>query len=218
MTNPDPAVPLVKTKGGELGARTEWIPGLQSSLALWQLQLDSEQVFIGDAGETEASGASTRRGIEFNNHYVANAWLTMDLDLAWSHARFNEDQGDAPNVGRYIPGAVNRVGSFGVSANNLGPWFGQFQVRYFGPRPLIEDNSVRSSSTTLAYARVGYKIGGRAQLMLDVFNLFDREVSDIDYYYESRTRPTVQGGAANTEIHSHPAEPRTFRLTLNVGF
>jgi outer membrane receptor protein involved in Fe transport len=52
----DPAVPLVRTRGSELGMRTEWIPGLQSPIALWQLKLDSELVFVGDAGETEASG------------------------------------------------------------------------------------------------------------------------------------------------------------------
>jgi len=60
----DPAVPLVRSKGGELGLRTEIVPGLQSSLALWQLRLGSELVFVGDAGETEPSRASKRYGIE----------------------------------------------------------------------------------------------------------------------------------------------------------
>src|SRR5204862_8066928 len=62
------AVPLVRTKGGELGLRTEVVPGLQSSLAVWQLRLDSELLFVGDAGETEPSRASKRQGLEWNNH------------------------------------------------------------------------------------------------------------------------------------------------------
>ena len=42
------------------------MPGLQSSLAIWQLRLGSELVFSGDAGDTEPSRASRRSGIEWN--------------------------------------------------------------------------------------------------------------------------------------------------------
>jgi len=210
----DPAIPLVRTRGSELGLRTELVPGLQSSVALWQLNIGSELVFVGDAGETEASGASKRYGIEINNHYVANPWLMLDADLAFSRSGFNEIQGDAPNAGKEIPGSVRTVASFGASVTNAGPWFGQFQLRYFGPRPLLEDNSQRSQGTTLAYARVGYKLSSDVKLTLDVFNLFDRKASDIDYFYESQ----LAGQAAASDIHTHPAEPRSVRLTLSVSF
>ena len=66
----DPAPGLVKAKGYELGLRSEWLPGLQSSLALWKLDFDSELVYVGDAGATEANRPSKRRGIEWNNRYV----------------------------------------------------------------------------------------------------------------------------------------------------
>ena len=42
-----PSPLLVRSKGGELGLRTEIVPGLQTSLALWQLKLGSELVFVG---------------------------------------------------------------------------------------------------------------------------------------------------------------------------
>lgn len=212
----DSAVPLVRSRGSELGVRTEWLPGLQSSLSLWQLNLDSELVFVGDAGETEATGASRRHGIEFNNHYVARPWLMFDADVAISQARFKEDQGDAPQVGRHVPGSVQRVVALGATVTDWGPWFGQLQVRYFGPRALIEDNSVRSKGTTLTYARVGYKVNPDVKLSVDVFNLFNRKVSDIDYYYASRL--PGEGADGFTDIHSHPAEPRTIRLTLSASF
>ena len=212
----EPSPALVRTKGTELGLRTEIVPGLQSSLSLWQLTLGSELVFSGDAGDTEASGASKRYGIEFNNHYVANSWLLLDADLAFSQSRFKEEQGDAPNAGRYIPGSVRTVASLGATVTGWGPWFGQFQLRYFGPRPLIEDNSQRSQGTTLAYARVGYKVSPDVKLSLDVFNLFDRKASDIDYYYTSRLQGEPAQGVS--DFHSHPAEPRTVRLTMNVSF
>jgi len=169
-------------------------------------------VFVGDAGETEASRASKRRGVEWNNHYIANEWLLFDLDLAVSRARFSESN----PAGNYIPGAVNKVASFGATVTNLGDWYGAFQMRYFGPRPLIEDNSVRSQATTVAYARVGYKIDHKTRLSLDIFNLFDRKASDIDYFYPSRLAGEPAAGVDG--IHFHPAEPRSARLTLIYNF
>jgi len=217
-TPAEPVTPLVRSKGGEVGLRTEIVPGLQSSVALWQLRLGSELVFSGDAGDTEPNRPSKRYGIEWNNHYVARPWLLFDLDVAASHARFIQNLLDenGADVGNYIPGSIDRVASFGVTVTELGPWFGQFQVRYFGPRPLIEDNSQRSAATTLAYARVGYRITRDVKVNLDVFNLFDRKASDIDYYYASRLPGEPAEGV--NDIHFHPVEPRSVRLTLTANF
>ena len=208
----DPVVPLVRSKGGELGLRTEALPGLQSSLALWQLSLGSELVFVGDAGTTEPNRASRRSGIEWNNHYLAAPWLLLDADIAWSRSRFTED---APE-GNFIPGSVQTVASLGATVTELGPWFGQIQWRYFGPRPLIEDNSVRSQATALAYARIGYRVNKNLRLALDAFNLADRRASDIDYFYTSRLQGERPAGF--DDIHFHPVEPRNFRFTVSASF
>jgi hypothetical protein len=212
----DPTPALVRTTGSELGLRTEAIAGLQSSLALWQLNIGSELVFSGDAGDTQASGASRRYGLEFNNHYSVTPRLLLDADIAFSRAAFNTPQGDAPNAGRFIPGSVETVVSVGATVIEQGPWSGQFQLRYFGPRPLIEDNSQRSDPTTLAYARVGYRLTPKIKLALDVFNLFNSKASDIDYYYVSRLKGEPSGGVADR--HYHPVEPRSIRLTLTSRF
>ena len=207
---------LVRSKGGELGLRTEIVPGLQTSLALWQLQLGSELVFSGDAGDTVASGASKRHGIEMNNHYLASRWLLLDADIAVSRARFTEDQGGAPNLGRHIPGSVDTVLSLGATVSEYGPWFGHLQVRYFGPRPLIEDGSQKSKATTLAYLRAGYKVNEDLRIALDVFNLLNRQASDIDYYYTSRLKGEPVAGV--NDIHFHPVEPRSVRVSLIANF
>jgi outer membrane receptor protein involved in Fe transport len=208
----DPVTPLVKTRGAEIGARTEFLPGLQSSLAVWKLRSQSELVFSGDAGDTSASRGSYRSGIEWNNHYIANSWLLFDLDLAYSRSHYTEHD----EAGDYIPGAIGKVASFGATVMDLGPWSGAFQMRFFGPRPLIEDNSVRSASTAIAYARVGYKFNRRWSMQLDAFNLFDRKVSDIDYYYASRLPGEPAQGV--DDIHYHPAERRSFRVTVKAVF
>jgi outer membrane receptor protein involved in Fe transport len=206
------STPLVRSKGGELGFRVEPIAGWQSSLALWQLDLDSELVFAGDAGTTEAGRPSRRRGIEWSNHYIAGEHWLVDLDLAFNKARF----ADGDPVGPYIPGSLERAASLGVSAVNLGAWSGNLQLRYFGPRALIEDDSVRSQSTTLLNARIAYRIDDTWRVMLDGYNLLDRVASDIDYYYASRLPGEPAQGV--NDIHFHPVEPRTFRLTVQAKF
>nr|WP_315258496.1 TonB-dependent receptor [uncultured Duganella sp.] len=212
VTGPDPSAPLVGTRGAELGVRSESLPGLQSSLALWALDIDSELVYAGDSGQTEASRASRRSGIEWNNHYTAAPWLLFDLDLAVSRARYRHSN----PVGNYVPEALDKVASFGVTVKDRGRWFGGFELRYFGQRPLVEDNSVRSAATTLAYGRIGYQLSSKTRLTLDGFNLFNRRASDIDYYYTSRLAGEAAEGVS--DVHFHPVEPRTLRLTLSHNF
>ncbi len=72
-----PADALVRSTGAEVGARTSFVPGLVSSVAFFYLQSDSELVFVGDAGAVEASGATQRYGIEFNNFYRPFEWLYL---------------------------------------------------------------------------------------------------------------------------------------------
>ena len=74
----------------------------------------------------------------------------------------------------------------------------------------------RSASTTLAYARIGYRLTPKTRLALDVFNLFNRRASDIDYYYQSRL--PGEGVDGVNDVHFHPVEPRSVRLTLQHSF
>ncbi len=212
----EPVDPLVRSKGGEFGLRTEIVPGLQSSLSLWALKLDSELLFVGDAGETEPSRASKRYGIEWNNHYIATPWLLFDADLALSRARFSGSDPSDATLGRHIPGSIQSVASVGATVTDLGPWFGQFQLRYFGPRALDENNARRSKATTLAYLRAGYKFSKNVKVALDVFNLFNRAGSDLDYAYASRLKGEPAAGV--NDIHFHPVEARSFRVSLSANF
>jgi outer membrane receptor protein involved in Fe transport len=51
------------------------------------------------------------------------------------------------------------------------------------------------------------------ELALDVINLFDEADNDIEYYYASRLPGEAVGGTE--DIHLHPTDPRTLRLTLS---
>jgi outer membrane receptor protein involved in Fe transport len=186
--------------------RASFFKGVQSSIALWRLDIDSELLFAGDAGTTEASRPSRREGVEWGNYLKLSRSTTADFDVNLSRARFKDD---AP-AGNAIPGASSRTVSGGVTYAE-GPWSAGLRLRYFGPRPLIEDDSQRSGSSTLVNAKLGYAATKRIKLGLEVLNLFDRKVDDIAYFYESRLR----GEAAGTfDKHFHPAEPRTLRVSL----
>ncbi len=211
----DPAehvTPLVRATGTEVGVRTVAIPHLQTSVAVWTLNVASELLFIGDAGTTEAGRPSHRYGVEIANYYAPRPWLILDGDVAISRSHFTKD--DA--VGNVIPGAVETVISAGVTVDSVRHLSGSVRWRYFGPRPLIENDSVRSKATSLVNFTAGYKLTRSMRLALDVFNLFDTKNSDIDYFYASRLPGEPAEGIE--DIHLHPTLPRTARIGIIVGF
>ncbi len=201
--------PLVRSKGGELGLRAAPFKGVSTSLALWRLDVDSELLFVGDAGTTEPSRPSRREGVEWGTYVKASRSVTADFDVTWSKARFRDDD----PVGHHIPGSTSRTLSGGLTYSS-GPWSGGLRLRYFGPRPLVEDDSVRSASSMLVNARLGYAVSRRLRLGVEVLNLFDREVDDIAYFYESQLRG--EPGPVS-DRHFHPAEPRTVRVSLRFA-
>jgi hydrogenase/urease accessory protein HupE len=205
------ADPLVQTYGAEIGVRTLVVDGLQSTLSVWWLDLDSELLFVGDAGATEASRPSRRYGVEWANYYNLTPRLTLDADFSFSHAEFR----DADPAGDYIPGSIETAVAAGITYRMDNGLFGSVRLRYFGPRPLIEDNSVRSAETLLVNAQLGYQFNQTWTATVEVLNLLDRKDDDISYYYESRTTP---GGVATEEIHFHPVEPIQVRATLTARF
>ncbi|HLZ09598.1 MAG TPA: TonB-dependent receptor, partial [Chloroflexota bacterium] len=207
-----PVTPLVRAKSADVGFRTSLIPGLQTSVTFFRLDLASELVFDGDAGDTEASRPSRRTGIELQNYYSPRPWLAFDADASWSKARFT----DVQTIGPYIPGAIGTAAAVGATVPDFHRFFGSVRWRYFGPRPLIEDDSVRSSATSLIYLDAGYAISKDTRVTFEIFNLFNSLASDIDYYYASRLPGEPADGV--NDLHFHPSEPRSFRAVVAYRF
>jgi outer membrane receptor for Fe3+-dicitrate len=203
--------PLAKARGGEVGFRTPLLQDLQVSGSFWFLDLDSELLFSGDGGTTEPSRESGRRGVELSAYYSPIRWFIVDGDVAWSHARFT----DGDRAGDRIPNAVDRVASLGVTLNHPSGWSGGARLRYLGPAALIEDNSVRSSSTTLLNLEAGYRFAHGMKIEIELLNVLDNRANDVTYYYESQLRGE---SAPVKDIHFHPVEPRTLRALVSVRF
>ncbi|MBC3872523.1 TonB-dependent receptor [Undibacterium flavidum] len=202
---------LVAARGLELGMRSEWIPGLQSSLAVYRLDFDSELSFVGDAGTTEAGRPSRRHGIELSNSYQASDWLSIDFDAAYAKARSRGVEAS----GNYVIGAVEGVAQLALNFEKLGAWSGALRMRYFGPRALIENNSIRSKGSATLNGRISYKFNPSLKLELEGFNLSNRRDSAIDYYYASQLKGE---STPREDMHFHPLESRSFRLMLVKTF
>lgn len=203
---------LVRTNGAELGLRFFDYTALNVSAAVWYLNMDSELLYVGDAGTNEPSRASRRYGIEVAAYYWLNSNWSLDTELALTRSRFSQS---VEGEGNYIDGALPVVLSMGLIYKADNPWQLSLRLRHFGKRTLDSFNQQRSDATTTVNA--GYRYDWqRWQLAVELLNIFDSNNSDIDYFYASRLPGEPAEGIADK--HSHPLEPRTARLKLAYRF
>jgi len=203
---------LVPSTGSEIGLRNRSLSGLETAVTLFQLDFASENLFQGDSGTTEPSRPTRRFGVEWTNRYAVTPWLSLEGDLTVTNARF----ADRDPAGNRVPEAPTTIASAGFTFGEGLGWFGSMRFRYFGPRPLIEDNSVRSKPTALLNGRVGYQFENGISLSLDVLNMTNAKADQITYFYTSRLPGEAAEGVADR--HFHPVEPTAVRLTLAGRF
>ena len=199
--------PTVKSEGAEIGLRIEREERFNATLTTFWLALDSELLFVGDAGGTEALGGSTRLGVEFSTFFQATDWLAVNFAYTYTDSAFDDG-----TEGSKVPGAIGSSGTLGLNGAWTNGFFASARFRYLGSAPLIEDNSVRSSSALLVNAGAGYRLGP-IELRLDVFNVLDSRDNDISYFYASRLEQEPLDGV--DDIHFRPLEPRSVRASIS---
>lgn len=198
---------LAWSEGAELGLRFEASRNFNATLTGFWLELDSELVYVGDAGATEASDPSVRKGVELAAFWHVGEWLMLHAAYTGSDAKLKGVEGGANRV----PGAVERTFSMGANALWNKGFHMSVNARHLGDAPLVEDGSIRSRSSWLvnAGAALHYR---QLEFRLELFNVLDSGDDDIAYYYESRLAGEPAGGVS--DVHFHPLEPRTLRLTV----
>ncbi|MBW4965743.1 TonB-dependent receptor [Pseudoalteromonas sp. CR1] len=201
---------LVKSEGAEVGLRFADDRNFNLSAALWWLTLDSELLFVGDAGNTEPSDASKRYGLEMSAYYWVNDQFSIDLEASFTHSRL-----DINDNNNYIEGAVPVVASAGLNWHLTEQWQSSIRVRHIGKRTLTDDGDKRSNPLTVVNSSVSYK-QTHWKVDFELLNLFNSTDHDIDYYYASRLPGEPAQGVEDN--HFHPIEPRTTRLTLSLLF
>ena len=201
---------LVKSEGAEIGLRFADDKKYNISAALWWLTLDSELLFVGDAGNTEPSDASKRYGLELSAYYWINDKFSLDLETSFTHSRL-----DINDKNNYIEGAVPVVASTGLNWHISEQWQSSIRVRHIGKRTLTDDGDKRSNPLTVVNSAISYK-QTHWKIDLELLNLFNSTDHDIDYYYASRLPGEPAQGVEDN--HFHPIEPRTARLSISLLF
>lgn len=208
----DPVDLLVRGEGGEIGIRFQRPESYNISLALWLLELDSELLFVGDAGNTEASRASRRSGIELSAYYWFNTKFSADFEYALTRSRFTEDViGEGNRVDNSLPLVV----SAGVNWKPIEPLNINVRMRHFGRRILESLGEVRGDRFTVLNLGLTYDFK-QWQFGLDILNLLNSDDRDIEYFFESRLPGEPQEGVA--DIHFHPIQPRSTRAKVTYRF
>ena len=145
---------------------------------------------------------------------IASSWLSLDANLAWTHARY-ATMNDNGATGDLIPNAVSKLGLFEATAHQ-GAWSGGIETRYISEYPLTQVGSLMAPSSSVTNLRVQHEVSQELTVQMDVLNLFNRHYYDIAYaqdYQVTYTSPVVPSG-----ITVHPGEPLQFRVTAKLRF
>jgi outer membrane receptor protein involved in Fe transport len=192
--------------GGELGARSRLFDRLDVTLSYWRSYLESELVFVGDEGTFVPGGASRRHGIESEVRYEILRWLSYDLDLSYTWAKFlNGDKvALAPRLTVYS----------GITARHASGLQGRLQMRHIGRRYGIENGSVLTPTSTVFDLFLKY-VWQRYELFVQFQNLANRKWRSAEHVFESRL-PTEPSGVATLDSHFTPGDPFTVKAGLTV--
>jgi outer membrane receptor protein involved in Fe transport len=199
---------LPRAVGYELGIKTRLLDRLDLSASLFWLDLQSEFVFVGDAGDTEARGRAERRGLEVSVRLPITPWLSWDADLAFSRAEFTRD-GKVPQTPRSVV-------SSGLAAE-LGEDFGmELRARHLGKRYGTESRGgPELRGYTVWDAGMHYR-RGRYELTLKLENVFDTDYESAQFIYESRLPGEPDEGVRDR--HFTPGNPRNLRAAVTYYF
>lgn len=206
VSGSSPSTPLTPATTYEVGVRSRPLNGLDVAVSAWGIDLDSETVWVGDEGTTEARGASRRRGLEFEARYRINRWLRADADVTYTRARFVS--------GEAIPLAPVWTGSGGLSAVHPSGFFGSLRSMGFSDRPANEDRSLTATGTLLLDAEAGYE-NDRFRVALSMKNMLNTQWREAQFANESRLSTE---SAPVEDLHFTPGYPRAVALTTSVFF
>lgn len=211
--------PLIAAQTGEeIGVRQELYGGkVALTVAVFNLDAQSEITYDPDVGMDSAGPASHRYGYEVNATYQASRWLEFYGSFSQDRARFDTPYADGTgHTGYFLPNAPFATGSLTAYVTNLGPWSGALQLRYLSAYPLSSDDAVRGSGYHEWNGDVHYALGGGWAAAIGAYNLLNTKANAMEFWYVDRLPGEAAGGVA--DVHIHPLEPFSLRLTLTKRF
>ena len=204
----DPKEKIPRFWGGEIGSKSRLFDRLDVTLAYWRSYLESELVFVGDEGGFEPAGASRRHGVESEFRYDILPWLTYDLDLSYTWAKFTN--------GEKVPLAPRFFAYTGIAARHESGLKARLQMRHIGRRYSIEDGSIMTPSSTIfdLFLKYAWK---RYGLFVQLQNLANTKYRAAEHAFESRTfAEVVAGRPGRLDAHFTPGDPFTVTAGVTV--
>ncbi len=238
-----PGAPLIaKQTGEEIGVRQDFLDHkIATTVALYSLDAQSETTYNPDIGQDTAGPGSHRTGFEVNVTYQVLQWLELYGSYSGDRARYTTPFDDGTgHLGEYLPNAPFATGQFNLYVTNLGPWSGGLEYRYLSSFPLSSGPCADSAVATdfghgltcadaptakgmvfgSGYGEwngdVRYAFGRGWSAGLGVYNILNKKANAMEYWYVDRLPGEPSYGQA--DIHFHPLEPTTARLTIAKMF
>lgn len=220
--------PVTRARSYELGLSARGFDRVRMRVALFRLDLDSELVWVGDAGTTEPRGKTTRGGLELDLQGTILPWLVADLSLALTRARFV----DAPTGQSEVPLAPRRTLSARLTALHPAGYFGRLGLFSLGDRPATEDQFLVAKGFTRVDLSAGYR-HERFELALALENLLNTRWRESQFANVSRlrgetsaavcpqrSRAVSEGGAflGCEDVHFTPGTPLAVRASASLFF
>jgi outer membrane receptor protein involved in Fe transport len=208
---------IARQTGEEVGVRQQLAPNLTATLALYNLDAQSETTYDPDVGQDSAGPASRRRGVEVNVTYQALRWLELYGSYSANHARYTTPYDDGTgHVGYYLPNAPIATGSLNMYVKNLGPWDGSLAYRYLSTFPLSSDNVIRGHGYGEWNVDANYHFGEGWRAGLALYNLLNTHANSMEFWYVDRLAGESAPGVA--DVHVHPLEPFEARFVVSKSF
>jgi outer membrane receptor protein involved in Fe transport len=220
--------PLTQARGYELGVTARALDRVRARFALFRLDLDSELVWVGDAGTTEPRGATRREGLELDVRVDILSWLRADGSLTLARSRFKH----APSDADAVPLSPRRTLSGSLTAAHPQGYFGRLAVFSLGDRPATEDAFLTARGFTRLDLGAGYR-HPRFELALALENLLNARWRESQFANVSRlpneTAPASCRGMTRAveedgrflgceDIHFTPGTPFALRASASLLF
>jgi hypothetical protein len=201
---------LPRAFGTDLGVFIKPFDRMLLNIAVWQLKLEQEFVYVGDEAVVEASGETQRYGVDFSARYQLLSWLYADFDGNYSHGRSVDD----PEGDNYIPLAPTLTSVAGLTMTIKNGLHGSLRYRFISDRPANENNSVTAKGyflvdAALTYTRRSYEVSVSAT------NLFNREWNEAQFDTETRLPGEVSG---ISELTFTPGDPVFVKAGVRIFF
>jgi len=225
--------PLAHSIGWEVGTRTRQFERLDLEAAFWFLDLDSELVFSGDAGNQEIaaggnfvpSRASRRWGLDFDGRYQIFDWMRANYYLGYTDPRFRSS-------GEAIPLAPTLMMNGDVTVDLAAGFSAALRFRFLDDRPAIEDRSLTARGYTLFDLIANYR-RGNVLTFIQLLNVGDHDWREAQFSDNScvrqelgvavgcATKPGKQDMHpvdARPDVHFTPGNPFAVSGGLQVFF